>query len=84
MRRFRCFVFDNPKSVRSSYSVKTKAYSYAFMYINVMLLIKHLELSVEVNCCKINVLFLEMACNVKIYFHITRHLILINQFLGGY
>ena len=53
------------------------------MYINVMLLIKHLELSVEVNCCKINVLFLEMAGNVKIYFHITRHLILINQLLGG-
>ena len=84
MRRSRCFVLDLSMSLLSSSTVKTKAYSYAFMYINVMLLIKHLELSVEVNCCKINVLFLEMAGNVKIYFHITRHLILINQFLGGY
>lgn len=35
VRRPRCFVFDNPKSVRSSYSVKTQAYSYA-NYVIVM------------------------------------------------
>ena len=57
MRRSRCFVLDLSMSLRSSSTVKTKAYSYAFMYINVMLPIKHLELSVEVNYCKINVLF---------------------------
>ena len=30
IRRSRCFVLDNPQSVRSSSIVKTKAYSYAF------------------------------------------------------
>ena len=30
MRRSRCFVFDLPLNLRDSYSVKTKAYSYAF------------------------------------------------------
>ena len=33
MRRSRCFVFDEQMKLRSSQNVKTKAYSYAFMYI---------------------------------------------------
>ena len=53
MRRFRCFVFDNPKSVRSSYSVKTKAYSYAFYVYVSACLCSHMSFQQALDIAKI-------------------------------
>ena len=53
MRRFRCFVFDNPKSVRSSYSVKTKAYSYAFYVYVSACLCPHMSFQQALDIAKI-------------------------------
>ena len=64
MRRSRCFVLDLSMSLRSSSTVKTKAYSYAFMYINAIPPILPLELSVKVINAKLMFYFYIKQINI--------------------
>lgn len=64
MRRSRCFVLDLSISLRSSSTVKTKAYSYAFMYINVIPPILPLELSAKVINAKLMFYFYIKQINI--------------------